>query len=217
MAGQCHAIHAHICADPATELVCVCVALAPQADTMAALSKERMADTNATLLAECVTMRHAVYKKLASHDVASKAVRRAVYRYYPVYLSKAAGPRSLGLFCSQGSRQRAALAGGLWLPVPAMWETNCCQLWLHCPAGGVVFVALCPCLSINSCFPTLWFLVCGPHAGMWHVSLRAMLPAERRLVAGPRPLAVKTALLAPSPPRTRSCCTSKCAPGSDLR
>lgn len=56
------------------------MALLLQADTMAALSRERLADTNATLLAECVDMRHTVYRELAIHDVASKPVRQAVYK-----------------------------------------------------------------------------------------------------------------------------------------
>lgn len=51
-----------------------------QHDTIAALTKQRLASMNATLLSACVDMRQKVYKKMASHGVESKTVRRAVYR-----------------------------------------------------------------------------------------------------------------------------------------
>lgn len=44
------------------------------------MTKQRLASMNATLLSACVNMRQTVYRKMASHGVESKTVRRAVYR-----------------------------------------------------------------------------------------------------------------------------------------
>jgi hypothetical protein len=51
-----------------------------QADSLAALSKEKLGDTNTTLLAECVKMRHAVYKKMAIHGLRSAPTKHATYK-----------------------------------------------------------------------------------------------------------------------------------------
>jgi hypothetical protein len=50
-----------------------------QADTLAALAKKQ-SSINTTLLAECVNMRLAVYKKVAGSTISSQPVMRAVYK-----------------------------------------------------------------------------------------------------------------------------------------
>lgn len=67
--------------------VCLCVWFCPclgvvQPDSLAGVTRRRLAaSTNTSLLSECVSMRRAVYKKLASSTVDSRPVRRAVYRW----------------------------------------------------------------------------------------------------------------------------------------
>jgi hypothetical protein len=69
--------HMHAFKQWATK-VSVCGLL--QADSLAALSKDKLGVTNTTLLAECVKMRRAVYKKMAINGLRSAPTKQATYK-----------------------------------------------------------------------------------------------------------------------------------------
>jgi hypothetical protein len=51
-----------------------------QPDTLAALARDKYRSLNFTLLRHCVTLRRAVYKKLATADPKTKAAKKTLYK-----------------------------------------------------------------------------------------------------------------------------------------